>query len=60
MFPTGPRCHGGASSLLRMGLGATPQKLATNSRLLNERPFLLRQRLPSTQLDLFGPAAARA
>jgi len=60
MFPIGPRCHGGASSLLRMGLGSAPQRLAAPSRLLTERPFFLRQRMPSTQLDLFGPAGARA
>ena len=26
--PAGPRCHGGASSLLRLGFGATPQRVA--------------------------------
>jgi len=62
MFPIGPRCHGGASSLLRMGLGlgAVPQRLAAPSRLLTARPFFLRQRMPSTQLDLFSHAGARA
>ena len=54
-LPTGPRCSGGASSLLRMGLGAVPQRFAPVSRLAAVRPFFLRQRLPSMQLDLFGP-----
>ena len=27
--PAGPRCHGGASSLLRLGFGAVPQRVAT-------------------------------
>lgn len=27
--PAGPRCHGGASSLLRVGSGAVPQRVAT-------------------------------
>jgi len=26
--PAGPRCHGGASSLLRLGFGATPPRVA--------------------------------
>ena len=26
--PAGPRCHGGASSLLRLGFGALPQRVA--------------------------------
>jgi hypothetical protein len=26
--PTGPRCHGGASSLLRLGFAAVPQRVA--------------------------------
>jgi hypothetical protein len=26
--PAGPRCHGGASSLLRLGFGAVPQRIA--------------------------------
>ena len=26
--PAGPRCHGGASSLLRLGFGAVPQRVA--------------------------------
>jgi len=43
-----------------MGLGAVPQRLAAPSRLLTARPFFLRQRMPSTQLDLFSPAGARA
>ena len=46
---------GGASSLLRLGLGAAPRRLAPTSRLVAERPFLLRQRPASPQLDLFGP-----
>jgi len=27
--PTGPRCHGGASSLLRLGYGTQPQRVAS-------------------------------
>jgi hypothetical protein len=27
--PAGPRCHGGASSLLRLGFSALPQRIAT-------------------------------
>ncbi|MEP7139744.1 MAG: hypothetical protein ABI745_08970 [Caldimonas sp.] len=27
--PLGPRCHGGASSLLRLGFGAVPQRAAS-------------------------------
>jgi len=27
--PAGPRCHGGASSLLRLGFGVLPQRVAT-------------------------------
>lgn len=27
--PTGPRCHGGASSLLRLGIGGLPRRVAT-------------------------------
>jgi hypothetical protein len=32
--PAGPRCHGGASSLLRLGFGALPPRVAarTNPR----------------------------
>jgi hypothetical protein len=30
--PLGPRCHGGASSLLRLGFGAAPQR-TVSSRL---------------------------
>lgn len=26
--PAGPRCHGGASSLLRLGVGTLPQRVA--------------------------------
>jgi hypothetical protein len=26
--PAGPRCHGGASSLLRLGFGGMPQRVA--------------------------------
>ncbi len=48
----------GASSLLRMGLGAAPRCLAPTSRLVAERPFLLRQRFATRQLDLFGPLRA--
>ena len=54
-LPTGPRCSGGASSLLRMGLGGMPQRFTQAPRLAAVRPFCLRQRMPSTQLDLFGP-----
>ncbi len=28
--PLGPRCHGGASSLLRLGFGAGPQRAASS------------------------------
>ena len=28
--PVGPRCHGGASSLLRLSLGAAPQRAASS------------------------------
>ncbi|MEP7139969.1 MAG: hypothetical protein ABI745_10105 [Caldimonas sp.] len=28
--PLGPRCHGGASSLLRLGFGAVPQRAASS------------------------------
>ena len=28
--PLGPRCHGGASSLLRLGFGAAPQRAASS------------------------------
>jgi len=53
---SGPRCHGGASSLLRMGLGALPQPLLHAPRPVAERPGLLlsRSRAPR-QLNLFGP-----
>jgi len=27
--PAGPRCHGGASSLLRLGFGAQPSRVAS-------------------------------
>ena len=54
-----PRCHGGASSLLRMGLGATPQRLAPSAWLGAERPLLLQQRLASMQLSLFGAPGGR-
>ena len=29
VLPVVPRCHGGASSLLRLGFGAVPQRVAT-------------------------------
>ena len=37
--PAGPRCHGGASSLLRLGFGATPQRVAAarDERLVRAR-----------------------
>lgn len=54
-LPIGPHCQGGVSSLLRMGLGAAPRRLAPVSRLVAEQPLLLRRRPPSRQLDLFGP-----
>ncbi len=54
--PSGPRCHGGASSLLRMGLGALPQPVLHAVRSATERPMVLldRPRAPR-QLTLFGP-----
>ena len=48
----------GASSLLRMGLQASPRG-APSHRLFTERPLLLQQRTPSTQLSLFGPGGSR-
>jgi hypothetical protein len=48
----------GASSLIRLGLGAAPRRLAPISRVVVERPFLLRQRFATRQLDLFGPLHA--
>ena len=50
--------RGGASSLLRMGLLASPRG-APAPRLFTERPLLLQQRAPSTQLSLFGPGGSR-
>ena len=51
--------HGhGPSSLLRMGSGTEPRRLAPAVRLLAARPFFLGQRTPSLQLNLFGPAPA--
>ena len=50
--------RGGASSLLRMGLQASPRG-APATRLFTERPLLLQQRTPSTQLSLFGPGGLR-
>ncbi len=47
-----------ASSLLRMGLQASPRS-APSTRLFTERPLLLRQRVPSTQLSLFGSGGSR-
>jgi hypothetical protein len=56
--PSGPRCHGGASSLLRMGLGALPQPLLQSPRSVFERPaHLLDQPRAPRQLTLFGPGA---
>jgi hypothetical protein len=56
--PTGPRCHGGASSLLRMGLGALPQPIVHASRAVAERPIaLLGQPRAPRQLNLFGPGS---
>ena len=56
--PSGPRCHGGASSLLRMGLGALPQPILHSPRAVVERPMptLVLSRVPR-QLTLFGPGA---
>ena len=56
--PSGPRCHGGASSLLRMGLGALPQPLLQTTRSAAERtvPLLDQPRAPR-QMTLFGPGA---
>jgi hypothetical protein len=54
--PNGPRCHGGASSLLRMGLGSLPQPILHVDRSLTERPMvLLQQPRAPRQLTLFGP-----
>jgi hypothetical protein len=54
--PSGPRCHGGASSLLRMGLGSLPQPLLHAPRAVSERTtFLLDQPRAPRQLTLFGP-----
>ena len=50
--------RGGASSLLRMGLLASPRG-APATRLFTERPLLLQHRAPSTQLSLFGPGGSR-
>lgn len=55
LLPSGPHFQSGTSSLLRMGLGAAPRRIAPASRLVAERPFLLRQRPATRQLDLFGP-----
>ena len=56
--PSGPRCHGGASSLLRMGLGALPQPILHVARSVAERPrVLLDQPRAPRQLTLFGPGA---
>ena len=41
-------------SLLCIGLGATPRRLAPASRPVVERPFVLHHRPPSRQLDLFA------
>jgi hypothetical protein len=35
--PSGPRCHGGASSLLRPGFGATAQRVASTPAQRRER-----------------------
>ncbi len=54
--PAKPHGHGGASSLLRMGLAAMPQRMAPAVRAAFERPaFLLQKRRASPQLSLFGP-----
>ena len=56
--PTGPRCHGGASSLLRMGLGALPQPVLHAPRSVAQLPtVLLAQPRAPRQLSLFGPGA---
>ncbi len=56
--PTGPRCHGGASSLLRMGLGALPQPVLRASLPVPARSVLLldQPRAPRL-LTLFGPGS---
>lgn len=53
--PSGPRCHGGASSLLRMGLGALPQPILHAARSVAERSMVLDQPRTPRQLTLFGP-----
>ena len=51
-----PRAIGGASSLLRIGSGATPHAVPT----LSPRPFVLaRQRSLPQQLALFGSRPGR-
>ena len=56
-----PKTHAAeavAPSLLRMGLQASPRG-APAARHFTERPLLLQQRVPSTQLSLFGPGGSR-
>jgi hypothetical protein len=51
--PLGPRAHGGASSLLRLGAGAAVQPAPTG---LTQRPFVLtRPHSVPQQMSLFGP-----
>ena len=51
--PVGPRAHGGASSLLRLGAGAAMQPAPAS---LSQRPFVLaRPYAVPQQMSLFGP-----
>jgi hypothetical protein len=51
--PAAPRGHGGASSLLRLGVGAAPQSAPAS---LSQRPFVLtRPHSVPQQMSLFGP-----
>jgi hypothetical protein len=55
--PAGPRGHGGASSLLR--IGAAPH-IAVAPASFAQRPAVLgRQRFGGQQLSLFGPLGGR-
>jgi hypothetical protein len=60
MRRSSPSCHGGASSMLRLGLGSTPMLVDT---LALTRFKVLQPRQVSTQLSLFQrpatPAARR-
>ena len=53
-----PSLQVAAPLLLRTGLQAS-SRVVPASRLFTERRSLLRQRAPSTQLNLFGPGGLR-